>query len=309
MVWGALIGLAGTAAAGALQGSAQKKANQKQEKQDQADRDAAQWQAHGGSINQQTVPYLNQNIMDTFGAFRGRGDYVDNAESNYLLDGALSLAVNRSSIPQNMMSGLFDNMSEAERTGQFSVNGQQINQYANELMQDPMMQMQMDSHGANVNRQLTENVLPQVQMGGISSGGLGGSRNAMSQALAMREAGDNIGSYRQQLAQGAQQQAQGALQGNIQTQMGLLGQQAQGIGQLQNAQQQDYNNVIGAGLMQRDIDQTQQSNIQNARDWELQNILQYGAGVQAQGSMGNYIPLPGEVPYHSPYSNSLYGGQ
>lgn len=308
MVWGALIGIGANMAGGALEGSAANKQRKEDKREQERQRIEDQRLAHGASISQSAVPYLNQNIVDTFGGFADRGDFVGDAGGNQFLDEAMFRAQQRSTTPQGMMDVLFDDISEAERTGKFNITADAIGNYASQILEDPSTQARMDSYGRGINRTLNENVMPSIQASAIGSGGLGGSRAAMSQGLAMRDAGDSIAGYRQGLTEEAMGHAQTALGGNAQMGMDLINKQMAGAKSLQDISSNDFSNLIGAGQLQNQIDQSRQDNIMSARDWELQNILQYGSSLQQQGAMGNYLARPGETPMSTSHATSLTGG-
>jgi hypothetical protein len=100
--------------------------------------------------------------------------------------------------------------------------------------QNPYLQGQIDQLGGDIQRNLTQNILPSIGSGAAMAGSLGGSRQGIAEGMAMQGA-------QQQFSQGAQNMRFNDYQQQGQALNQYLGMQQQGLGGVMGAGSQLYN--------------------------------------------------------------------
>lgn len=308
-LWGAGISALGSIAGGAIRGKSAQAAQDYSNKEAQKDRFLSQLAAHGNSLSGTAVPYLNQNIHDLFGAFQDRGPFIaDSAGSNPLLDQAMTLAARGSDT--SALEGSLGGLRDAYNTDRFNVNAPDALGWSSSLINSPMVNSQIAGYENDISRSLgapTSNVSEYDRL----TGNTGSSTGGIMERIANRGSADRAEDFRAGLMGNALGRAHDVLGHNAQVGAGLLDQRVDMSTQRMGMGQSDLENLLTAGGIQRQLDQTDIDNRIGARDWGLENTLQYGDVLRGQASMGNYIPMPGqkqEGPYQSSPVNSLYGG-
>ena len=150
-------------------------------------------------------PYLKE-IMSSSGDLYGQGlNYYPGqtfAGRDPLQDQAQNLSLNYA---MNSMPG---QIYDAQRAQSFALNSPDV---AN----NPYVQNMMQSNQFMANRNLSENLLPQIQSGAVASGQMGGSRQGIAQGLAMRGTQEALANANAQTMMDAYGKGLGAQQGAL----------------------------------------------------------------------------------------------
>lgn len=304
-LWGAGIQAAGSIGGALLQGKSTENTQRIADRESQKNRFLQQQQAQGGSLSKETLPFLNQNIEDLFNAYQERGPFIADAGSNVILDQAFANAQQGTDTSQ--LEGALGDMRNAYDTGKFDVTAGGTLDFARNMVNSPFVANQTQMMNADINRGLgsrQDNTNQYDQLTGNQGSSQGGIFNQiLNRGDQFRD--DN---FKAGMVGNALDQAHSAQISNAVTQQGALGQRMGLANQQIGMQGDSLQNLLTAGELQRDLDQSRIQNQIGARDWNLENVLQYGDALQGQAQMGNYIGRPGEAPLSQQHINSLYSG-
>lgn len=181
---------------------------------------------------------------------------------------------------------------DAQRAQSFALNSP-------DAANNPYVQNMMQSNAFNLNRNLSENLLPAIQSGAVASGQMGGSRQGVAQGLAMRGTQDALANANAQTMMGAYGQGLTA-QGRALA----LAPQTMGMGM------QPMDVMSGVGAYNQGID-TQALDADRAR-WDYNQQRPYDALsfynniVQGNNAWGNTTTSEGGG--SSPIAGAIGGG-
>ena len=138
-------------------------------------------------------------------------------------------------------------------SGGMSITPNQINEMAGKFVDSDLLQSQIEAATRDDVRNLTENLIPNIDRQAVASGNMGSSRAGVAQAVAQRgteeRISDTSAAMRGQATQNALNQAMGIASGNVQ-------QQLAGVGGMGNSANQyfsaagNYGNVMTGTLGQ-----------------------------------------------------------
>lgn len=138
-------------------------------------------------------------------------------------------------------------------SGGMALNPENINQMAGQFVDNDLLQSQIEAATRDDVRNLTENLLPNIDRQAVAGGNMGSSRAGVAQAVAQRgteeRISDTSATMRGQAYQNALNQAMGIAQGNVQQQLAGAG----GLGSTANqyfGAAGNYGNVITGPLGQ-----------------------------------------------------------
>lgn len=179
---------------------------------------------------------------------------------------------------------------EQAAAGRMQLTPDQMAQFAGQLQDKAGLEAQIGAMSGDVQRSLSEGVLPSIYRGAAGSGNVGSSRAALAEGVARRGAADTVAKnaslMRAQSQKDAMDRAQTVLGGNLQTQLGaakgLAGIGSTAIGQMGDVAQlgqQAILNQLQSGEMQQ---QTSQRELDVARQNELMKRMKESGITDAQ---------------------------
>ena len=240
-----------------------------------------------------TVAGTNQNMRNYFA---GMGDYAQGGVNTGQQIGAYG---------QQMAGGLGQSQNYYSDAMMNYHNPYASVEYANQISDsvnnNPLLDQQIDQGYQDINRNLSENILPSIATGAVGTGNVGSMRRGVAEGVAARGAmeqgsdmamGMRSNAYNQGINQ-ANNWAQGEQFGqqygmNAANQMAGLGQFGVGaMGQGYGLGAEAYQHMLGAGAYKRGIEQ---ENINADRErWDFEqnapwdNLARYNQMIQ-----GNY---------------------
>ena len=292
MVWPAVISAGSTILGGVISGSESSKQRKRDEKEQQLNREVNQLGQWASGPREETLPYLNQNLQAVSNLFGERDQYYGTAGET----AGLNKAINEGLYGEQVGRGTIDDYQQRAQnalvSGEYTISGDDVASGANALLNSSLINSQVDAYGRDIGRVLGEQTIPGIRSADVATGNLGSSRGGVQEAIARRGAEDRIADFRGGLVGQALQQSQSLAAGNRDTNLGLMDRQFD-VGQVQMQSDrdriQDYANL---GSLQQQIEQNRLDNLTGARDFNLQNQLEFGDYLTGQANIGNLTPKP-----------------